>query len=376
LRSPLDLKNGTPEVTVKRIYIPLLILTVLATAAAGSADVSAEVDRSLRSAADYVRTMFRAFDEQTIYAFAGVSMGSEFEELEILERIARSERGREVVAAACRQAMNEGDAVLTMLAYNMLAEIDAADATFLLPELYETLGDEDVILLATFADTPLRACSEETPGPGVDAFYELIERDLRSGDKAAGVKAAKIVAFMHSDRAAALAAVGMENPDAEVRRWCVLSILTTYYGMEEPSAAAAGVVEAALADEDASVRAFSARQLGMMGDSDYLPQLYELLDDKEVEVRRAAANSVDALLRYAPGAAEAPTKMLLERLRKETDGVTRCYLGEAYGAATTDAEGVGRYLTDDGYWAFYSGEWSEKDLDGYYAECDAGSWGG
>ena len=93
-------------------------------------------------------------------------------------------------------------------------------------------------------------------------------------------------------------------------------------------------------------------------------------------MRRAAASSVSSLLGYAPTADKDVSKKLLKRLKAEPDGVTRCSLGEAYGAATVKEEGSGKRLTDDGYWAFFTGQWREKDLDSYYTESDGGSWGG
>jgi hypothetical protein len=348
-----------------------------AAASADSDAMSAEVDRILHSSADGVRTMFRGFDEKTMMAFAGISAGGEFEELEVLEHLARSEGGREIVAASCRKAINEEDTVLRMLAYNMLADIDKAAASSMLPEMYETIADDDIFLLAAIAGNGLYINAEDETDIGNDELYALIERDLRGGDKAASLKAAKLVAMMHTDPVRELALVGLENSDPEVRRWCVLSILTSYFSYdEEESSPTREVVEKALADEDATVRSFAARQVGMMGNSDYLPVLYELLEDKDVGVRRAAATAVNMLIGYSPEGVEAPKKLLLKRLHKETDGVTRCYLGETYGVVTADPEGPTRYLSDDGYWAFYSGEWNEKDIDGYFEEYTCDTWGG
>jgi HEAT repeat protein len=347
-----------------------------AAAAADSDDMSAEVDRILRSSAESVRSMFSGLGEDTMLAFAGISVGGEFEELEVLEHIARSEGGREIIAASCRKAVTEGDAALQMLAYTILAEIDQADASAILPEMYATLGSNEVFMLASIASSSLYIDPESTADPGTDALYELVERDLREGDGPASLKAAKLVAMMHTERAGELAVIGMESPDPGVRRWCVLSVLTAYYDTEEPSPTRI-ITEKALADEDATVRSFAARQLGMMGDPEYLPQLYELLEDDDVGVRRAAAASANSLFSYAPAEDKKDAaKKLLKKLKAEPDGVTRCYLGQAYGAAASDPEGVGRYLSDDGYWAFYSGEWNEKDIDGYYETYDGGSWGG
>ena len=91
---------------------------------------------------------------------------------------------------------------------------------------------------------------------------------------------------------------------------------------------------------------------------------------------RAAASSVSSLLGYAPADDKDVSKKLLKRLKAEPDGVTRCFLGDAYGAATATEEGCGKSLTDDGYWAFFTGQWREKDIDSYYTESDTGSWGG
>jgi hypothetical protein len=70
------------------------------------------------------------------------------------------------------------------------------------------------------------------------------------------------------------------------------------------------------------------------------------------------------------------SKKSLKRLKAEADGVTRCSLGEAYGAATATEGDPARRLTDDGYWAFFTGQWRENDLDSYYTESDGGSVGG
>ncbi|MEE9456511.1 MAG: hypothetical protein V3W11_05105, partial [bacterium] len=87
---------------MKRFIPPAILISLLVTAPALGADASADAADILRGAAEDMRTMYRALDEQTVYLFAGMSAGSEFEEFELLERIARSERGREAVAAACR----------------------------------------------------------------------------------------------------------------------------------------------------------------------------------------------------------------------------------------------------------------------------------
>jgi HEAT repeat protein len=318
--------------------------------------------------------MYRALDEQTFYLFAGMSAGGEFEEFEVLERIARSEQGREAVAAACREALAGDDPYVKLVAFYALSEMEGAEADVYLPDLYDSLGEGDVLMLATVAETALYRAPDEVLVGGGEGLYARLERDLAGDDRAARLKAAKLIALMRSERARELAASGMESPDAEVRRWCVMALAYAYDGLsEEP--ADYDAVEAALADEDASVRTFAARRLGNTGDANFVPPLLALLDDPEVEVRRAAASSVSSFLGYAAAADKDVTKKLLKRLKAEPDGVTRCFLGEAYGAATLKEEGCGKRLTDDGYWAFFTGQWREKDLDGYYTESDGGSSG-
>jgi HEAT repeat protein len=363
---------------VKRYILQPIIILALATAAvAGAADdVSAEADRILGAAADDIKTMYRAMDERTLYLCAGLSVGNEFEEFEVLERLARSEGGRETVAAACRRAMAGDDPYLQLVAYNLLADVDQAEAASHLPDLYESLGESDVFMLATIAETALYRGPEETPAPGGEELYARLARDLRGDDKAARLKAAKVIALMHSESARELAAIGIQSPDAEVRRWCVLNVIGSYSYLYEEGSVDAEAVERALGDEDASVRAFAARRLGGTGDAAFVAPLLELLDDADVSVRRAAASSLSTLLTYASAdKKEGVEKKLLKKIKAEPDGLTRCRLAEAYGAATATEEGCGRYLTDDGSWAFFTGEWRERDLEGYYETYDGG-WGG
>jgi hypothetical protein len=378
LHSPIFTYEPTLEAKVKR-YIPqaIIVLALVTAAAAGAADdVSAEADRILATAAEGIKTMYRAMDEQTLFLFAGLSVGNEFEEFEVLERLARSEGGRETVTAACRRALAGDDPYLSLMAYNLLADVEPAEAASRLPDLYESLGEGDVLMLATIAETALRGGSEETPTAGGEELYARLERDLLGDDRAARMKAAKVVALTYSDRARDLAALGMQSPDPEVRRWCVLNVVNSasYLSGEEPVDAEA--VERALADENASVRTFAARRLGSTGDANYIEPLLGILDDADVSVRRAAASSLSTLVMYAPADdKKGVEKKILKKINAETDGVTRCRLAEAYGAATAE-EGAGKYLSDDGYWAFFTGGWREKDLESYYETYAGGGGGG
>lgn len=360
-------------------YIPqaIIVLALVTAAAAGAEDdISAEADRILGKAAEYIKTMYSAMDERTLFLFAGLSVGDEFEEFEVLERLARSEGGRETVAAACRRAMAGDDPYLQLMAYNLLADVDQAEAASRLPDLYDSLGENDILMLATIAESALSRGPEETPAPGGEELYARLERDLRGDDAAAGLKAAKVVALMHNDRARELAALGMESPDPEVRRWCVLNVIGSYSYLYEEGSVDAEAVARALGDEDASVRAFAAGQLGNTGDANYIEPLLGMLDDGDVSVRRAAASSLSTLVMYAPADdKKGVAKKLLKKIKAEKDGLTRCRLAEAYGAATAE-EGAGKYLTDDGYWAFFAGGWSEKDLDSYYETYDGAAGGG
>jgi len=360
---------------VRRYLIPSLIV-ISFVAAAAAEDVSAEADRILRAAADNLKTIYGALNEETVLLFAGMDVGGEFEEFEILERLAESEPGREAIAAACRRALANGNPYLQLIAYDLLGKAYPEEAAARLPDIYDSLGEGDILMLATLAETALYVGPEEAPAPAGEALYDRLERDLRGDDRAAGVKAAKLLALTHADRTRDLAALGMESPDPEVRRWCVLKLLNGSSFLVAEGSVDAEVVARALGDDDASVRAFAARQLGHSGEPSHLPQLYPLLEEEEVAVRRAAAASVASLLGYAPTGDKAAAKKLLKRLKAEPDGVTRCALAEAYGEATTEEEGAGKYLTDDGYWAFFSGQWEEGDLAGYYEEYAGGGWGG
>jgi len=364
---------------VKRfILLTIILLPFVTAAAAPQGDAEEEAARIMQSTAETFRGMFTAMDEQTLRPFAGMSAGGEFEEMEVLGRLARSEQGREVVGALCRRAMEGDDPYLKLVAFNFLSDTEEPEeAAAYLPALYESISDDDVYALATVAGAAFYQAPEERPSPGVGELYDRLGRDLQSEDKAARLKAAKFLALsmVPSERARALVALGMQSPDADVRRLCVMNLAYAYDGLAE-SPADYDAVEAALRDVDASVRGFAARRLGTTGDADFVPALLALLDDKEVSVRRAAAGSISSLLSYAPTADKDVSKKLLKRLKGEGDGVTRCRLAEAYGAASVDKEGWAKSLTDDGYWAFFTGQWREKDLDGYYTESDSGGWGG
>ena len=381
LRSPTFTRESTPEGDVKRHILYLIAILPLITAGAGAADdFSVEADRILRGAAEEMGAVYGALDERTVFLFAGMYDGGEFEEFEILERLARSDEGREAVAEACRRAMAGDDTYLRLVAYSLLAESDPDEAAGLLPGFYESMSDDDIFLLMTVAETALSGAPEEGPTPGVDALYGLLERDLLGDDKAARVKAAKVIALTYSDRGRALAELGLQSPDPEVRRWCIMGTVRSpiFVAVEEPGDGSDGtpVLERALADEDASVRAFAARQVGSAGDPAYVPQLLGLLEDEDVSVRRGAASSLSTLLTYVPADdKKGAAKKILNKLKAEPDGLARCNLAEAYGAATATEEGCGRYLSDDGCWAFFAGEWREGDLESYFETYDSG-WGG
>ncbi len=340
-------------------FLAIVIFSLVAAPALAAEDASADVASTLRAAAECLRPVFRALDGQTLYFLAEVLTDREFEEMEVLERLADSEQGKEAVAAACREALAGDDPLLNVVAFYFLWEIEGAEAYAYLADLYDSVGEGDVLILAIAGAAALaRAEHDEVPTAVAEGLYARLERDLASDDKATRLKAAKSIAFMPSERGRALAVSGMGSPDADVRRWCVINLA---YAPPVDY----GVLEAALGDEDRSVRAAVARRLAGAGEAKFIPPLLASLEDGDVSVRRAAASSIASLLGDVGAADKGVAKKLLKRLKAEGDGVTRCYLAEAYGAATAK-EGNARKLTDDGYWAFFAGEWREKDLESYY----------
>jgi|GEM_PF-1507991 len=340
-------------------------------------EASAEAASILREVADYFRPEYRPVDEQEkLYFLARMLSARVFAGIEILERLADTEQGKEAVARACREALAGDDPLLKVFAFYFLWEVGGAEAYAYLADLYDNLGEGYVGVLA-FARVTACALAEpdEVPTAVAEELYARLERDLASDDKGTRLKAAKLIAFIPSERAQALAVSGMGSPDADVRRWCVMNVAYAF-------PADYGPVEAALGDEDPSVRAAGARRLADAGDANFVPPLLALLEDGDVSVRRAAARSIALLLadvrvagsfgssdlEYGPAADKGVSEKLLERLKAEGDGVTRCYLAEAYGAATAEDwfKTQLRQLTDDGYWAFFAGEWREKDLESYY----------
>jgi hypothetical protein len=349
------------------ILTPLIIFTLGAAPALVAEDASAEADRILRAAAEYFRPSFRAYYGQAVYVVIDIGANRELEEVEVLERLAGSERGKEVVAAACREALAGDDPVLKFVAFYFLSEIEGVEANAYLPDLYDSLDEGDVFIYMSAFRIPkaLDLAPDEGSTGVAEELNDRLERDLASDDKAARLKAAKSICLMPYERAQALAARGMRSPDADVRRWCVMNRAYAF-------PAGSGPIEAALRDEDPSVRAAAARWLADVGDvadADFIAPLLPLLEDREVSVRRAVASSIASILEDAPAADKGVAKKLLKRLKAEGDGVTRCFLAEAYGAATAE-EGHGKGLTDGGYWAFFGGEWREKDLESYYEELE------
>jgi hypothetical protein len=364
---------------MKRYFIPVIVFSFIAVAVAGAGGPTgdatlAETARILRAAAEDLAAAHDVVGERTLYLSAGTAMGGEFEEMEVIQRLARSKQGREAVAAACREALAADDPAVKIVAFNVLTEVEGAETDAYLLDLYESLGEDYILMLVTIAGTALYRASDGVLPEGAQGLYDRLARDLASDDRAARLKAAKLVALMPSERARALAVRGMQSPYADVRRWCVMSVAYAY-GVFGESPDAYDAVVAALRDEDPSVRGFAARRLGDAGDANFVPQLLALLDDPDVEVRRGAASSVASLLGCVPTPDKDASKKLLKRLKAEPDGVTRCFLAEAYGAATAK-EGYEKPLTDDGYWAFFAGEWREKDLDSYYIESESGGWCG
>jgi HEAT repeat protein len=343
-------------------FLAIIIFSLGAAPALAAEDAPADVASTLRAAAEYLRPVFRALDGQTLYFLAEVLTDREFEEMEVLERLADSEQGKEAVAAACREALSGDDPLLKVVAFYFLWEIEGAEAYAYLADLYDSVGEGDVLILAIAGATALaRAEHDEVPTVVAEGLYARLERDLASDDKATRLKAAKSVAFMPSERGRALAVSGMRSPDADVRRWCVINLAyapTVDYG----------VLEVLLSDDDPSVRAAAARRAADAGEAKFIPPLLASLEDGDVSVRRAAASSIASLLGDVGAADKGVSEKLLKRLKAEGDGVTRCFLAEAYGAATAE-DWFGRQLrqlTDDGYWALFAGEWREKDLESYY----------
>jgi HEAT repeat protein len=354
-------------------FLAIIMFSVVTAPAAVAEDASADAARILRAAAEYFRPSFRAYYGQAVYLVVDIGANRELEEVEILERLADSERGKEVVAAACREALAGDDPVLKFVAFYFLSEIEGVEANAYLPDLYDSLDEGDVFIYMSAFRIPkaLDLAPEEGPTGVAEELNDRLERDLASDDRAARLKAAKSIKLMAYEPAQALAARGMQSPDADVRRWCVMNLAYAF-------PAGSGPIEAALRDEDPSVRAAAARWLADVAyaaDADFIAPLLPLLEDREVSVRRAVASSIASILEDEPAADKGVAKKLLKRLKAEGDGVTRCYLAEAYGAATAK-EGYEKTLTDDGYWAFFAGEWREEDLESYYEEYEkAGAYG-
>ncbi len=357
---------------MKRFILPALIALSLATAPAPAAeDVKAYAADFLRAEAEDLRARCRTVGERSFYFWAGVSVQGELEGMDILWAFAGTERGREAVAAACRQALAGDDPYLKFAAYRFydiyrVYRVGGDEADAYLAGAYESCGEGDVFMLADEADQALDAAADEVRAGGGEGFYGRLERDLASDDRATRLKAAKLIALMDSERSRALAVGGMQSPDADVRWWCIVNLCSWYRELAgERSHYEA--LEAALREDDAAVRAFAARRLAKAGDAKFVPPLLALLEDGDVSVRRAAASSAYSILKYTsePAAGVGVSEMLLKRLKAEGDGVTRCFLAEAYGAATAEDE-FGKHLTADAYWAFFTGQWREEDLEDYY----------
>ncbi len=328
-------------------------------------DVAAYAARVLSSEAEVFRTWLRASgDDPTIYYdYPGFLGWRKSEEQWLLEDLVGNERGREAVAAACREALAGDDPYLKVVAYNLLSDVafeaacreprtgngrdlDALAVKFFfemgggtadayLADLYESCGegDGDVLMFAFVVDGVLHPGRDEGPVAEAEELYARLERDLFGDDRGARLKAAKSIAHILSDRTRALAASGMRSPDVDVRRWCVIRLAYAYDRPAEDRYLYEALV-AALRDEDPLVRCLAAQGCFNTCDARVAEPLLELLDDGEVLVRRAAAASLSWLLEYKPAAGKGVSKKLLKRLKAEDDGVTLYFLAAAYRAAT------------------------------------------
>jgi hypothetical protein len=167
------------------------------------------------------------------------------------------------------------------------------------------------------------------------------------------------------------------NADLDVRRAAIGALPRCYFG-DDGAAVVRDHLATALKDADAGVRETAAAALGETGDLDAGPAILPALKDAEPAVRRAGAYALYAVYRYQRPGDDKVRKEILKNLKNEKDPITRTYLGVAYGCAAPDEENTGAYydLSDNGYWAFFSGNWAEKDLESYYTTVEGGSGGG
>jgi hypothetical protein len=296
--------------------------------------------------------------------------------MDILSQLSLSD-GRAEVARICRAQMESQDKYLRYTAAMFLRDIagDEAVAPFVL-QMYKEATPDDVYVVALFASSV--APSDEEENTATTDLLAAVAADLRSDDAAARMKAAHFIALVPAPQTLPLMLEALTNADPQVRR-LTAGALSRYYVGEEDAAATRDKLKAALKDADAGVREAAVMTLGETGDAAVADDVMALCRDAEPAVRRAAAIGLYTIYgSQRPADAKKTRAQLLKYLKTENDAVARTYLAAAYGYAYADAAAPDTYreLSPNGYWAFFSGSWKEKELDSYYNETGTAGGGG
>jgi len=341
------------------------------TAPAPAAPASPELTAALADTSAQMKYSFSALNSQYMNLFQNPT-ASLYTTMDILSQISRSD-GAPALREACRAALSSDDLYVRLTAIMYLREIDGAEAVVpALADIYRQVTPDTVYLLTLFSLYDDRA--------GAAAGNELMDAvtaDLKSDDPQARLKALTFLDVSGQTDYLPLVREAAASPDVAIRRLAASFLPRYVYGETGATGVRDDLVKL-LKDADVEVRTYAAQGLGQVNDAAAVEPLLAALADADAGVRRAAAAALTSSFRMTPPTDKKLAKRFVTLLKAEKDPMVRVALGEAYGYAKYAGAEEPKYgtLNPNGYWAFFAGNWKEKDLDGYFAENSGPTGGG
>lgn len=325
-------------------------------------DIIAESGKALGGSFATIATAYTDY-----YAYSEV-----YATMEIIGELALSD-GKDEVLNACRALLADPDRNTRAAAILYLNQFEGtAAAESHIVQLYKESTPDDVYLLTIFS-YPLTVATADGGGePAPDsALLAAVEADLKSDDPQVRLRGAHFLGYMPNEQTLPLFRQTLKSPDAEVRRFAT-SCLPRYYVGSDSAVFVASNLEAALQDEDMGVRRAAAAGLTQTGEPGPLAGLLAALKDPDVKTRRLLAQAILNAARASSQPDARTGKEIKKALKAETDPIARCNLANAYAYTQPISAGSYRQLKPSGYWAFFSGNWKEKEMDSYFQELAGG----